>query len=108
MPYPNHPNKKALGQKGNIYDSFLMIKDAIKASSKLKGTAIYKSPSGKTPKLPITTHINTKATNQERNVVCIHENFLEITNMAIANNNDQSPQTAPLIGLEGKTRPRFL
>ena len=83
------------------------MKDAKKASSKLSGTAMNNIPYGKTSKLPMTTHINTKPTNQERNVVCIKVNFFEMINMAMANNNDHSPQTAPLIGSEGKTRPSF-
>jgi len=84
-----------------------MIKAATKASRRLRGTAAYNSAYGRTPRFPITTHINTKATNQERRAVCKNENFFAIINMAIANSSDHSPQIAPLIGSEGKTRPRF-
>jgi hypothetical protein len=82
-----------------------MIHEAIKASSKLKGTAIYKRPSGNTPILPITTHMSTKPTNQERKVVWIKVNFLERIKIAMANNSDHKPQMAPLTGAEGNTIP---
>jgi len=82
-----------------------MIKDATNDSSKLRGIAKYNIPKGNTPKLPITTHIKINATNQERKAVSTQENFLEIIKIEIANNKDQSPQIAPLIDSEGKTRP---
>ena len=82
-----------------------MIKLAMYASSILNGIAYTKSPYGNTPRLPITTHIKTKPTNQENRVVCSNENFLEIIKIAIANSNDQRPQIAPLMGSEGNVSP---
>lgn len=80
---------------------------AINASSKLNGTAKTNIPYGKTPKFPITTHIKTKPTNQDKKAVFNKLNFFEIMKIAIANNNDHNPQIAPLIGSDGKTMPSF-
>jgi hypothetical protein len=88
-------------------DNLTIIKVAKKASSKLNGRAAYSSPKGKTPIFPTTTQIKTKATNHERKTLCIKENFLEIIKIAIAKNKDQIPQTAPLIGSDGKISPRL-
>lgn len=65
-------------------------------------------PFGNTPKLPMTTHIKTKATNQDKNVVCSNVNFLAMKKIVIANSKDQIPQTAPLMGAEGKINPILL
>ena len=72
----------------------------------LRGIAYNKRPYGNTPKLPTTTHIITNAKNQERKVVCSTENFLAIIKIATAKKSDQIPHAAPLIGAEGKSRPR--
>lgn len=64
-------------------------------------------PYGRTFRLPITTHIKTKPTNQDSKVVSISENFFEIIKIEIANNKDHNPQTAPLIGSDEKTSPSF-
>ena len=84
-----------------------MIRLAKNVSNKLNGIAKVSIPNGKTPILPITSHINTKTTNHERRTVCSRVNFLAIMNMAIAKHNDHNPQIAPLIGVDGNTRPRF-
>ena len=55
-----------------------MMKAARKASSKLKGIATGKIPHGKTPKLPITSHIKTKPMNHESRKVCNRLNFFNI------------------------------
>lgn len=83
------------------------MKLAKNASNKLKGIAISKIPKGRTPKLPITSHINTNPTNHDRNVVCSKVNFLLKIKIAIAKHNDQIPQTAPLIGCSGNVNPKF-
>jgi len=49
--------------------SFFIIKVAMNASKKLKGTAIGKILKGKTPKFPITNHMKTNPTNQDKNAV---------------------------------------
>ena len=46
-----------------------IIKDATNVSRILKGIAYNKIVYGKTARLPITTHIITNATNQEKKVV---------------------------------------
>jgi len=79
---------------------------AINASRILKGTAYHKRPYGRTPRLPMTTHIRTNPTNQERKVVCIMVNFLAIMKIETANRSDHIPQTAPLMGSDGNLRHR--
>ena len=88
-------------------DSFLMINDAKNASSKLSGTAKISKPAGKTPRLPITTHIKTNPINQENKVVCSKVNFLDMIKTEMAKNSDQSPQIAPLTGSAGNISPSF-
>jgi hypothetical protein len=84
------------------------MKAAKNASSILKGTAKYRILKGNTPMLPTTIHIRTNPTNQEMNVVCIKENFREITKIAMAKNKDHNPQIAPLTGSDGNTHPILL
>ena len=84
-----------------------MITLAINASSKLNGTAKNNILYGSTFMFPMTIHINTNPTNQDRKVVCNNENFFARMNTATAKHKDQSPQIAPLIGSEGNTSPRF-
>ena len=74
----------------------------------LKGIAYNRIPYGNTPKLPITNHIITNATNQERNVVCISVNFFARIKIPAAKKSDQIPHTAPFAGSEGKVSPRSL
>jgi hypothetical protein len=78
----------------------------MKDSRMLNGIAYHKIPYGKTPRLPIVTHIMTNATNQDRKVVCMRVNFLAKIKIATANRSDHIPQTAPLIGADGKLSPR--
>lgn len=52
-----------------FFDSFTMIKVAKKDSKILNGIAKYNILKGNTPMFPSTNHINTKPTNQDRNVV---------------------------------------
>lgn len=87
--------------------TFLMIKLAKNASNKLSGIAKGNIPIGRILIFPITIHINAKPTNHERNVVCNNENFFEIINIEMAKHKDHKPQTAPLIGAEGKMSPSF-
>ena len=54
------------------------------------------------PRLPMATHIITKATNQERKVVCTIVNFFAKIKIATAKKSDQIPQTAPLMVSDGK------
>ena len=49
-------------------------------------------PYGRTFRLPITTHIKTKPTSQERKAVSINENFLAIIKIEIANKKDHNPK----------------
>ena len=72
---------------------------------RLNGIEYNKSPLGNTSKFPITNHIITKATNQERKVVCVIVNFFAMMKIATAKNNDQIPHTAPFTGPDGKLRP---
>lgn len=65
-------------------------------------------PNGNTFIFPTTSHINTNPKNHEIRVVCNNVNLFAIINMTIAKHNDHNPQTAPLIGSEGNTSPRFL
>ena len=84
-----------------------MITLAINASSKLNGTAKNNILYGSTFMFPMTIHINTNPTNQDRKVVCNNENFFEVMNIAAAKQKDQSPQITPLIGSEENTCPRI-
>jgi len=91
----------------SLFSEFFMTITAPRnASSRLKGIAKERIPSGKTPKFPTATHINTKPTNHERSVVCSNENFLDMMKIAVAYSKDQIPQTAPFIGSEGKIIPK--
>jgi len=71
----------------------------------LKGTAKNKMEKGKTPKFPITSHINTKPAIHEIATVCIRVNLFDKRKIVKAKNNDHIPHIAPLTGSEEKTRP---
>ncbi len=58
---------------------------------------------GNTPKLPITSHINTKPITQAKPTVSQNENLWFIIKIRIENTKAQMPQTTPFIGCSGKT-----
>lgn len=84
-----------------------MIKLAKYASSMLKGMAAGNISKGKKPRFPVTSHINTKPTNQDKKVVCTKVNFLLIMKIKTAKQKDQIPHTAPLTGNSGNISPSF-
>jgi hypothetical protein len=83
----------------------LIIRAAIRTSTKLRGTAKYNIPKGSTLMFPTTSHMSINPTNQAKRTVCQKENLRRIIKTAIAKQSDQIPQTAPFIGSEGNIRP---